>query len=184
MRKRFPSSANSRNAANTPKKRAGRLARVYEEAGHGWDDTRPAFQERLEAAKQIPRPFDVILTWRSNRLFRSVEHRLAYRRILRRTGMRFASLHEPEFEDAAGQMMETVLAAADEYYCHQIAEDTLRGLKQIAAQGYSTGGLPPTGYRNVRVAAGLKANGEPVMRTKWELDPVKAAIVRKAFGKD
>ena len=157
------------------------VVRVYEEAGHGWDDTRPAFQEMYNEAKKTPRPFDIILTWRSNRLFRSVEHRLAYTRILRRHGIRFVSLHEPEMEGASGQLMETMMAAIDEYYCKQVSEDTLRGLKLIASQGYSTGGRPPTGYRNVRVASGLKANGEPIMRTRWEVDPETAPRVQQAF---
>ena len=157
------------------------VVKVYEEAGHGWDDTRPAFQEMYEAAKQNPRPFDIILTWRSNRLFRSTEHRLAYGRIFRRRGIRCVSLHEPEFEGASGQLMETILAAADEYYCRQVAEDTLRGLRHLAAQGYSTGGKPPTGYRNIRVAAGIKSNGEPIMRTRWEIDSDAAPRVKQAF---
>ncbi|MDD4985271.1 MAG: recombinase family protein [Dehalococcoidales bacterium] len=164
------------------KEKGWEIVKVYEDAGYsGRTDQRPAFQEMFEAIKQNPKPFDIILTWRSNRLFRSVEHRLAYGRIFRRRGIRFVSLHEPEFEGASAQFMETVLAAADELYCKQVAEDTLRGLKQIASQGYSTGGRPPTGYRNVRVAAGLKPNGEPIMRTKWEPDPVAAPLVQRAF---
>lgn len=156
---------------------------VYKDEGYsGRTDERPAFQEMIAAVKQTPKLFYVILSWRSNRLFRSVEHRLAYSRILRRYGIKFISLHEPEFEGATAQFMETVLAAADELYARQIGEDTLRGLKQIARKGFSTGGRPPTGYRNVRVVAGgLRPNGEPVMRTRWESDLAVAPRLLKAF---
>lgn len=152
----------------------------YADAGFsGRTDERPQFQRMIDDAKR--RAFDVILTWRSNRLFRNVEHRLAYSRILRRHGVRFVSLHEPEFEGASAQFMETVLTAADEMYAKQVAEDTLRGLKQIAGAGFSAGGRAPIGYRNVKKVVGVKPNGEPVMRTAFEPDPEKAPVVRRVF---
>lgn len=158
------------------------IAQIYKDEGYsGRTDDRPAFQEMFTAAKLKPKPFDIILTWRSNRLFRNVEYRLAYSRLFRRYGVKLESLHEPEFEGATGRFMETVLAAADELYRNQVSEDTLRGLKQIARQGYSTGGRPPTGYRNKRVVAGMKPNGEPIMRTAWEPDINISPKVKKAF---
>jgi site-specific DNA recombinase len=140
------------------------VVKVYQDAGYsGGTDERPAFQEMYAAARDNkPSPFDIVLTWRSNRLFRSIEHRLAYSRLFRRYGVKLVSLHEPEFEGSSGRFLETMLAAADEMYRSQISEDTLRGLKQVAKRGYSTGGRPPVGYRNVRAATGrIRPNGEP-----------------------
>lgn len=155
---------------------------VFQDAGvSGGTDERPEFQKMYTAAKEKPRPFDVVLTWRANRLFRSVELRLAYSKAFNRAGVKLESLHEPDLEGAAGKVIETVIATFDEYTRAVTSEDTLRGLKQIAAQGYSTGGRPPTGYRNVRKATGLKRNGEPVMRTIWEVDSEVAPRVLKAF---
>lgn len=160
------------------------VAEVFTDAGFsGRTDDRPSFRRMIEIIKSSPnpKPFDIILCWRSNRLFRSVEHRLAYSRIFRRNSIRFVAMHEPEFEGSSAMFMETVLAAADELYVSQVSEDTLRGLKQIAMAGYSTGGKAATGYRNVRKVAGLKPNGEPIMRTGWEIDPDYAPRVKKAF---
>ena len=159
------------------------VAEVFTDAGFsGRTDDRPSFRRMIDIIKTVsPRPFDVILCWRSNRLFRSVEHRLAYSRVFRRHSIRFVAMHEPEFEGASAQFMETVLAAADELYVSQVSEDTLRGLKQIAMAGYSTGGKAATGYRNIRKVAGLKPNGEPIMRTGWEPDPETAPAVKRAF---
>jgi site-specific DNA recombinase len=134
------------------------------------------------AAKEKPRPFDIVLTWRSNRLFRDVEARLAYSRMFRSAGVRIATLHEPEYEGSTGRLAETIFGAIDEYYRSQTSEDTLRGLKLVARHGYSTGGRPPTGYRNERKATGkIKANGELEHRTVWVLDADMAPSVVKAF---
>ncbi len=158
------------------------VVKVYPDAGiSGRTDERPGLQEMYLHAKEKPRPFDIILVWRGNRFFRNAEHRLAYSRLLKRYGIRFISLHEPELEGSTGRLMEAMLGAIDEFYSQQCAEDTLRGLKQIARQGFSTGGRPPTGYRNIRKAAGIRPNGEPIMRTSWEPDPEMSLKVRRAF---
>jgi site-specific DNA recombinase len=48
--------------------------------------------------------------------------------------------------------------------------------------GYSTGGKPPTGYRNTKILTGrIKASGEPEMHTAWEPDPILASKVKLAF---
>lgn len=67
-------------------------------------------------------------------------------------------------------------------YRSQTSEDTLRGLKQIARRGFSAGGRPPTGYRNVRIPTGrIRPGGDPEIRTAWETDPAKA--IDEAFKK-
>ena len=164
--------------------RGWQIVRVYEDAGYsGGSDERPAFQEMYAAARDNkPAPFDIVLTWRLNRISRALEHRLAYSRLFRRYNVRIVSLHEPEFEGASGHFMEAVLAAADEMYRSQASEDTLRGLKLIARRGFSAGGRPPTGYLNVRVPTGrIRPGGDPEIRTSWEPDPVMAPRVNRAF---
>ena len=167
------------------KEKGWEIVKVYQDAGYsGGTIDRPAFQEMYITAKDNkPQPFEIILTWRSNRLFRDVEARLAYSRLFRRMGIRVISLHEPEYgEGATGRLTETIFGAIDEYYRAQVSEDTLRGLKMVAKQGYSTGGTPPTGYLNVRVPTGrIKPSGEPEMRTSWEQDPVKGPKVTRAY---
>jgi DNA invertase Pin-like site-specific DNA recombinase len=125
----------------------------------------------IAEAKRVPRPLDLLLIWKSNRLSRNVEHRLGYQRILCKKGIRIISMHEPEFEGSMAVIMEPILATVDEFYCAQIAEDTLRGLKQIARDGYSAGGQPPRGYRNAKKAVGIKKDGQPIFRTAWKPDP-------------
>ncbi len=165
------------------KSKGWQVVSVYTDAGFsGGTIDRPGFQAMYSAAKRKPRPFDIILTWRSNRLFRDVEARLAYSRMFRAAGVRIITLHEPEYEGATGRLAETIFGAIDEYYRAQTSEDTLRGLKLIATRGYSTGGKPPTGYMNQRTPSGrTKSSGEPEMRTTWVINPETAPQVRRAF---
>ena len=151
------------------------VVKIYQDAGYsGGTIDRPAFQEMYNAAREKTLKYDIVLTWRSNRLFRDVEARLAYSRLFKRYEIRLISLHEPEYEGASGRLAETIFGAIDEYYRAQTSEDTLRGLKLVASRGFSTGGRPPTGYRNLRKPTGrIKSNGEPEMRTTWEPDPRK-----------
>ena len=121
--------------------------------------------------RQQPKPFDVILVWKNNRLSRRVEHAVVYKGMLRRRGIQVVSVKEPEMPGPLQALVETILAAVDEFLCFQIAEDTLRGQKEIARQGYSPGGRPPKGLRSVKKVVGIKRNGEPIFRVIWELDP-------------
>ena len=78
-------------------------------------------------------------------------------------------------------LVEPTLAAIDEFMEIQVGEDTLRGLKEIARQGYSAGGRPPVGYRKASLQVGTKRDGTPLLRTMWEPDPIMAPKVREAF---
>jgi site-specific DNA recombinase len=159
------------------------VVKVYSDSGFsGGTIDRPGFQDMYHAAKEKPRPFDIVLTWRSNRLFRDVEARLAYSRMFRSAGVRIVTMHEPEYEGATGRLAETIFGAIDEYYRSQTSEDTLRGMKLVARHGYSTGGRPPRGYRNDRQPTGRKKdNGDTEMRTIWVPDSDMAQSVLKAF---
>jgi site-specific DNA recombinase len=148
------------------------LVEVVRDGGiSGRTDERPGFQRMIAMAKEKPKPFDVIVAWKANRLSRKLEHRLTYQALLRRQGIRVVLVKEPEFDGALGFLVESVLAVVDEFLTLQIGEDTLRGQKEIARQGYSAGGRPPKGYRSVRKVVGLKKGSEPITRTAWEPDP-------------
>lgn len=145
---------------------------VFKDEGiSGRTDARRDFQQMIALAKQQPRPFDNSFVWKSNRLSRRVEHALVYKSMLRRRGIRVVSVKEPEIPGAIQMLVETIIAAVDEFLCIQIGEYTLRGQKEIARSGYSAGGRPPRGLRSVKKVVGLKRNGEPMYRTAWEANP-------------
>ncbi|MGA2160015.1 MAG: recombinase family protein [Dehalococcoidia bacterium] len=156
------------------------IVHVYKDEGFtGRNTDRPAFVEMLADAKK--KTFNKIVVWKGSRIARNVQDRLATDSILGRLGIDLVSLNEPEMEGSTRVLMLPIMAAMDEYQSYIIAEDTLRGLKMLARQGYSTGGVPPKGYRVKRVAVGLKKNGEPLFRTTWEPDPVWSEQALRAF---
>ena len=155
---------------------------IYKDEGYtGRNIQRPAFSEMLSIVKQKPRPFDKVVTWKGSRIARNVQDRLACQALLQKQGIDIVSPNEPEFQGSTRVLMVPIMAAIDEYQSYLIGEDTLRGLKTLARQGYSAGGRPPRGYRTVREVVGLKKNGEPRFRTRWEPDPEWKDKALKAF---
>lgn len=160
------------------------VVEVFKDEGiSGRTDERPAFQRMMALAKEKPKPFDVIVAWKANRLSRKLEHRLTYQALLRRKGVKVSLVKEPEFDGALGFLVESILAVVDEFLTLQIGEDVLRGQKEVARQGYSAGGRPPKGYRSAKKVLGLKKSGEPIFRTAWEPDPEWRDKAFEAFQK-
>jgi hypothetical protein len=132
-------------------------------------------------AHQNPIPFQKVIVWKGSRIARNVADRLACQSLLAKRGIDIVSVKEPEFEGSIRVLMLPIMAAIDEYQSYIIGEDTLRGMKTLARQGYSTGGKPPKGYRIRREPVGIKRNGEPRFRSTWEPDPEWRDKALKAF---
>jgi DNA invertase Pin-like site-specific DNA recombinase len=158
------------------------VVKVYKDEGFtGRNTKRPAFQQMMADANQKPPPFEKVLVWKGSRIARNVEDRIACTSFLARKGIEIVSIKEPEFEGAMKVLMVPILAGIDEYQSYVTGEDTLRGMKTLARQGYSTDGKPPKGYRVNRTFIGLKKNGEPRFRVVWEPDPEWRDKAYKAF---
>ena len=146
------------------------VTKVYKDEGFtGRNIDRPAFTELMADAKK--KKFNKVVVWKGSRIARNVQDRLATETFLGKNGIDLVSLNEPDFEGSTRVLMLPILAAIDEYQSHIIAEDTLRGQKALARQGYSAGGQPPKGYRIRREPVGIKKSGEPLFRSRWEPDP-------------
>ncbi len=164
------------------KSKGWEVVHVYKDEGFtGRNTDRPAFQQMLADAHQKPIPFEKIIVWKGSRIARNTEDRLACQSLLARKGIDIVSVKEPEFEGSIKILMLPIMAAIDEYQSYIIGEDTLRGMKTLARQGYSPGGRPPKGYRARREPIGFKKNGEPLVRVVWEPDPEWREKVLKAF---
>ncbi|MBT4511775.1 MAG: recombinase family protein [Chloroflexi bacterium] len=162
--------------------RGWEVVATYKDEGFtGRNTDRPGFQQMLSDAQQKPSPFQKIIVWKGSRIARNVEDRLACQSILARRGIDIVSPNEPEFEGAIRALMIPLLAGIDEYESWRIGEDTLRGMKTLARQGYSPGGRPPRGYRIHRQVIGLKKSGEPHFRSVWEPDPEWEGKALRAF---
>ncbi len=110
-------------------------------------DQRDQFQEMIAAAAASPPPFDTVVVWKLNRFTRNREHSVLYKARLARHGVRVVSICEPMDETPAGRMLEGIVETVDEFYSHNLSQDTRRGMRKNAREGGWNGGTPPTGYK-------------------------------------
>ncbi len=136
---------------------------------------RPAFQEMIAEAKQKNQPFSAILVWKLNRFARNREDSIIYKSLLRRKGIQVISINEQIDDTASGKLLEGLLEVIDEFYSSNLAQDTVRGMKENAARGFLNGGRGAFGYRIKKISA----NGQE--KRTYEISEAEAPIVREIF---
>ena len=99
---------------------------------------RPAFLKMISAARETPRPFDMILVWKYSRFARSRQDSIFYKSLLRREcGIDVISITEPLSDDPTSILMEALLEAMDEYYSVNLGQEVRRGMRK----NYKRGGV-------------------------------------------
>ena len=110
---------------------------------------RPAFLKMIAAARETPRPFDVILVWKYSRFARSRQDSIFYKSMLRREcGIDVISVTEPLSDDPTSILMEALLEAMDEYYSVNLGQEVRRGMQEKFKRG-GVVSIPPFGYQVV-----------------------------------
>ena len=110
---------------------------------------RPAFLKMIAAARETPRPFDVILVWKYSRFARSRQDSIFYKSLLRREcGIEVISITEPLSDDPTSILMEALLEAMDEYYSVNLGQEVRRGMQEKFKRG-GVVSIPPFGYQIV-----------------------------------
>jgi len=162
---------------------AGATADVVADAGISGTDLegRPGLQSIASAARDANPGFTWVLVWKFSRFARNMEDGLVYRALLRKRGIELLSYKEPVPEGPLGTLITQILMAIDEFYAAATAADVLRSQKELARQGYSSGGRPPVGYRRAPEVIGTRYGGAPLTRVRWEPDPEVAPRVVRAF---
>lgn len=136
---------------------------------------RPAFQEMITEAKQKTSPFNAILVWKLNRFARNREDSIIYKSLLRRKGIQVISINEQIDDTASGKLLEGLLEVIDEFYSVNLAQDTIRGMKENAMRGFLNGGRGAFGYTVSKVSV----NGQE--KRTYAINEVEAPIVREIF---
>ncbi|MCB9758162.1 MAG: recombinase family protein [Candidatus Omnitrophica bacterium] len=136
---------------------------------------RPEFQNMIVAAKQKDRPFEAILVWKLNRFARNREDSIFYKSLLRKKGIQIISINENIEDNPTGRLLEGVIESMDEFYSLNLAQDTVRGMKENASRGFWNGGRIPYGYEKIKVEVGKN------LKNKLKLLPNEAEIVRRVF---
>ncbi len=110
-------------------------------------EKRAGFNRMLLAARQKPKPFDVILLWKFSRFARNRQDSIVYKSMLRKQlGIDVVSITENLGDDKTSILIEALIEAMDEYYSVNLAEEVQRGMKEAITRGKPISS-PPFGYR-------------------------------------
>ena len=151
------------------------VAEYVDEAESARTANRPKFKEMVAAARRRSRPFDTILVWKLSRFARNREDSVIYKSLLKKHGVQVISINEPVDSSPAGKLLEGMIEVIDEFYSTNLAEDTLRGMRENAERGFHNGGHAPFGYEGVSV------NVLGVEKCRLGLVEVEATVVRRVF---
>ena len=100
----------------------------------------------------------------------------ARKTLLRKNGIQVISINEPSEATPTGRLLEGIIESLDEFYSDNLGQEVSRGMKESVSRGFYLARKPPYGYRKVRVKDGDHE------RTKLDLDPAQAEIVKNIFG--
>ena len=104
-------------------------------------DNRPSFQKMVKDS--VKSGFQTIIVWKLDRFARNSYDSAHYKSLLRKNGVKVISATETISEGAEGILLESMLEGMAEYYSVELAEKTLRGMKENALACKSNGGLLP-----------------------------------------
>ena len=141
-----------------------------DEAESARSGNRPAFQEMIGTAKKKNPPFRSILIWKFSRFARNREDSIIYKSLLKKQGVSVISINEQVDDTPSGKLLEGIIEVIDEFYSLNLAQDTIRGLRENATRGFKNGSLP-FGYKAKKVMDGNN------QRTKLEPDEKHAHII-------
>jgi len=152
------------------------VAEYVDEAESARTTDRPKFKEMLSVARAKNKPFEAVLVWKLSRFARNREDSIIYKSLLRKKGIQIISINEPIEDTPSGKLLEGIIEVIDEFYCDNLSQDVIRGMREAASKGYFCGGRSPYGYKRVAVMDGQ------VSRTILEPDVNTAPVVRRIFA--
>ena len=153
--------------------------KVFSDAGISGKDIvhRPAIQELLKDATE--KKFDMVMSWKINRLSRKLEDAIKIVNILDRYGFSYQSYSERfESDTPAGKMQFQMMALVGEFERNTIAQNVKMGMKAKARAGEWCGGIAPLGYRWVSMEG---TEHSVRKKSRLEIDEKEAETVQLIF---
>ena len=146
------------------------VTREYcDRATTGRNDNREQFQQMLsDLDKHL---FDVIITWKIDRIGRNREDIAFNKHRCKRAGIRIEYVAENLPDSAEAIILESVLEGMAEYYSVQLSANVKRGMLENAKKCQYFGGPVPLGYTI-----------NPTTRL-FEIDEKGASVVREIFNR-
>lgn len=119
---------------------------------------------------------DIIVVYKLNRIFRNAYESQKYRKLFQKHGVKLMSVTQQIDEDtSAGRLMTNVLSDIDQYQSETISDHVKSSMREMARQGYFTGGTVPFGY-----TLEVQENGKK-QRKKYIPDENEKAVVKRIF---
>ena len=131
--------------------------RIFEDQGiSGASTSRPALNRLLGVLKRG----DTLVTWKLDRLGRSLAHLIALTSELEQRGVAFISISEAiDTRTASGRLLFHVMGALAEFERSLIAERTRAGIAAARGRGRSIGRPPKLSLEQVKAALEQLASG-------------------------
>ena len=149
------------------------VARVFDDGGESAKTAdRTAFKEMLEFCRVNKKQVDVVIVYNMSRFARNTLDHVTVRAVLRSYGIAFRSATEEIGDDAAGKMMENILATFAQFDNDVKSDRTKAGMRAALERGRWVW-RPPLGY-----TTGRTKQGEPSLQR----DPERAPIIASAFA--
>lgn len=135
---------------------------------------REEFFSVMEAVKNDE--VDTLIVYKLSRLFRNSLESQKYRKLLRKHNVRLVSATEAIDEySSSGRLTTSILADIDQYQSEIISDHVKSSMREMARQGYYTGGPVQFGYKLKEIKNGSK------VRKKLTPCEKEAEIVRQVF---
>lgn len=119
---------------------------------------------------------DTIVIYKLNRMFRNSYESQKYRNLFRKHGVKLISVTQHiDEETSSGRLTANILSNIDQFQSETISDHVKSSMREMARQGYFTGGPVPFGYDLETIKHGTK------IRKKHVINEAEAQIVRDIF---
>lgn len=119
---------------------------------------------------------DTIVIYKLNRMFRNSYESAKYRNLFRKHGVKLVSVTQHlDEETSSGRLTANILSNIDQFQSETISDHVKSSMREMARQGYFTGGPVPFGYDLETFKHGTK------IRKKHVVNEAEAQIVRDIF---
>ena len=133
---------------------------------------REAFHELIYDVKN--ELIDIVIVYKFNRLFRNAYESHKYRKLFKKHNVRLISITQLMDDDtSAGRLMINVLADIDQFQSETISDFVKSSMREMAKQGYFTGGTVPYGYKLETVFDNGKKKKKRYVPDDFEKEVVK-----------
>lgn len=141
----------------------------------GKDENRPGFRELVKAVRNPKRGWESLLLYDTARLSRRRVISVIFEEVdCKPNGVQVVYRSLPDLDPMTEVLLKSVVQAMDEYHSLSSREKGLAGMAENVRQGWRAGGRAPLGYRLHHVKTGAMRDGNPVTKSKLELDTLLA----------